>query len=197
MTDEVPETEVADTADTPVAEVDEPKRGGLLASKRFIAAVAAATVAFIVAAVLGVLWYTTTTSGEYEVAVNRDDAAAVAREAVLAYTSIDYKNPDNFRNSQRAVSTDDLNDQMEKGWTNARKQIVENKILVKVRVLDVGVDEMDTHKGNADAMAVIKISKETPGKPKDEALMRMIVKLKRVGDEWKLTDIGNAPEIGA
>lgn len=191
--DEVDETAPAEVGET----AEQPTGRGPLASKRFLIATAAATVALIAAVAFGLLWWSAKSGTEYEVASGRDAAAAAAREGVLAYTAIDYKNPDNYRNSQRAISTDDLYDQMKQGWSNARKQIVESQLRVKVSILKLGVSKIDTHQGDAEVVAAIKISRAAKGEQEQSGLMRMVAKLKRVGEEWKLADIAEAPEFGS
>lgn len=181
---------------TDADEVPEQSRGPL-SSKRFLIAVAAATVALIAAVAFGLLWWSTTSDAETQVATGRDAAAAAARDGVLAYTAIDYKNPDNYRNSQRAISTDDLFDQMKQGWSKAREQIVKSELRVKVNILKLGVSKIDTHQGDAEVLAAIKITRSAKGEQDQSGLMRMVAKLKRVGEEWKLADIAEAPEFGS
>lgn len=189
MSDE--KTDIYETGETRATD------GGLLSSRRFVVAVGAATLAFIAAVVFGVLWWSTTSTGEYEVSSGREAVLEAAKDGVLAYTAIDHTKPDDYRNSQKAISTDDLNDQMAKGWTKARKQIVDNKLSVKVTVEELGISKLDTHKGDAEALAAIKITRSAEGEKEQSALLRMIAKLKRVGEEWKLADIAEAPEIGS
>jgi Mce-associated membrane protein len=183
-------TETTDAADEPAGD-----RGSVL-SRRFVVAVAAATLALIVAVVFGVLWWSTTASDEYQVASDRDKVIAAAEKAVLAFTEIDYKNPNSFLDRKREVSTDDLYDQVTQSWKKARELIVDQQIAVRVKVLDVGVEKLDTRKGDAVALAVIKVSKLAKESEQADVQMRMVMGMKRAGDEWKLADIGNAPEFG-
>lgn len=199
MTDDKTDTGgVLEAADPPELDTDDDRpAGGLLRDRRFLAAVAVATVAFIAAVVFGVLWWSTTSTGEYEVSSGRNAALEAAREGVLAFTAIDHTKPDDFRNAQRSVSTDDLNDTMEKGWKKARQQIVANQLTVKVDVEDVGVSKLDTRKGDAQVLAAIKITRTSKGEQKQSALLRMITTLKRVGEDWKVADIAEAPQLGS
>lgn len=175
---------------------DTPAQGGGLFSRRFIVAVALATVAFIAAVVFGVLWWTASGSTEHEVSTARDEAVAAARQGVLAYTVLDHKKPDDYRSAQRAISTGDLNEQMEKGWPKGRKQIVDSQLSVDVKVYDVGIERLDTRKGEATALAAIQITRNAKGVDKQSGPLRLVVKLKRVGEDWKLADLADAPEIG-
>lgn len=195
MTDEDTLTEATEADVAPALE-EEPRSGGGLFSRRFIVAVALATLAFIAAVVFGVLWWTASGSTEHEVSTAREAAEAAAKQGVLAYTEIDYKNPDAYRSSQQAIATDELFEQMQGDWTKSRKQIVDSQLSVKVRVYEVGVQQLDTRKGEAVALAAIKITRKAKSVDEQSGPLRLVVKLKRVGEDWKLADIADAPEVG-
>lgn len=195
MTDEDTLTEETSAEVAPPLE-DEQSSGGGLFSPRFVGAVALATVALIAAAVFGVLWWSASGSTENEVSTARDEVVEAAKQGVLAYTEIDYKNPDDYRNRQQAIATDELFGQMQQGWDKARKQIVDGQLKVDVKIYEVGVEKLDIRKGEATALAAINISRSAKGAEKQAGPLRLIVKMKRVGDDWKLADIADAPEIG-
>lgn len=188
---EATEAEVARPIEEAAA--DEPA-GGRVLTRRFQVAVAAATVAFIAAVVLGVLWYMETNTSEYQVGTGRADVEAAASNGVRAYTEIDYERPDAFRESQKAISTDSLYEQMGKGWSTYRKTIVSSQLKVDVDILDIGVQRIDTHKGDAVALAAVKITRSAKGMEEQSGMLRIITQLKRVGDDWKIVDVTNAPE---
>lgn len=191
--DDVVDEAASDEADA--LESESSPRGGFGSGKIVWIAIGLAAFAFLVAVVLGIWWWIASSSNEYEVALARDQASEVAEAGIRAYTEIDHKNPDEYRNSQQEISTSELFGQNQEGWQTAREQITKQQISVQVKVFDVGVFKLDTHKGEAVALAAIEIKRSAKDVPESTGRMRMIAKLERVEDEWKLADIQHVPEI--
>lgn len=169
--------------------------GELLSSKRFLITLGVAVVALIAAVVMGVLWWTSESSDEHRVAEAREQVVLSVRQGITAYTEIDHTKPDAYREGQREISTNELFQQNQGGWEEAREDIKKNEIMVKAKIFDVGVLELNTHKGEAVALAAIEVTRSTKGMEPTPGRMRMITKLQRVDDEWKLADIQHVPEI--
>src|SRR5699024_3455117 len=84
----------------------------VLPRRLMFGAAALALAAFIVAAVFGVMWLFAATGDDAELASSRDGVSEDAAEAIQAVTEIDYKNPDQFFERSKAVSTEDFGKQL-------------------------------------------------------------------------------------
>lgn len=188
--------ESADAAEpAPAPAHDGASSSALLSSKKFLITLGVAAVALIAAVVLGVLWWTSVSSDEHRLAEAREKVVLSVRQGITAYTEIDHTKPDAYREGQREISTDELFQQNQGGWDKAREDITKNEIKVKAKIFDVGVLELNTHKGEAVALAAIEITRSAKGMEPTPGRMRMVTKLQRVDDEWKLADIQHVPEI--
>lgn len=190
--------DVDDVTASEDAEAVEDKAGARrppLSGTTFRVAIGLAVFAFLAAMALGIWWWIASSSNEYEIAKARDEATAAAEAGIKAYTEIDHQNPDNYRNSQKDVSTEELFGQNQDGWQAAKEQITKQQISVDVNIFDVGVIKLDTHKGEAVAIAAIEVERSAKDMEPSTGRMRMIAKLQLVDGEWKLGDIQHVPEV--
>lgn len=92
--------------------------------KAFQIALVLAAVAFAAAILFGVLWWSSASGDDAEVAQARDEAVAAATGAIGAFTQYDFKKPDDYTNNQLAVSTSDWQKQIKPNTKADRKSVV-------------------------------------------------------------------------
>src|SRR5690606_13363386 len=177
------------------AEQDEARSGRSKTS--LVVAAGAAAVALIVAVVFGVLWWTTESSSEYELAQAREEVLDAGRQAVIAYSAFDYTKPEDYRAAQRKVSTDDFNKATERGWKPARDRIVQEKLSAQVEILDIGITKFDPQQGSAEVLAAVNVTNTLKGKKLSPVPLRLVTQLKKVGGAWKVDNFAPAPSIDA
>lgn len=162
----------------------------LLAGKRaFVIALSLAVVTFAAAAVLGALWWAEATGDEYEVAQTRDELIAAGTRSVRAFTEFDHAEPERFRDAQLAVATEKMRNQVVARWDDWHQLIVSKRMTADVTVLGIAVDELNTHDGEAVVLAAVKVHNTTGEQARTQRL-RLRLELTRVGDDWKVAEIG-------
>lgn len=115
--------------------------------------------------------------------------------AVKAYTELDYTNPDAYFAQQKAVSTQELVDQITASEQNYRQAMADAKTKVTTTVQDIGVEELDLHGGKASFLAAISTLVTKEGAQPAAKPLRLEVQMTRVGDEWKVSGIGSVPLV--
>jgi len=156
---------------------------------------ALAAAALIVAGIFGVQWWVASADDNLALAQARDDVVQQGGAAVRAYLSTDYTNPDAYFAGIRAVSTQDMTDQVTATEQNFRKAIADAQTRSTPTVLDVGVEELDLHGGKASFLAAISYLVSVQGGPPTAKPLRLEVQMTRVGDAWKLSGIGSVPLV--
>lgn len=182
--DEQPEA-AAEERDTPAGKPGAP-RWLLLGSA------AAAVAAFLVMAIFGAMW-AFAGGGDSEVAVARDDVAKAAGNAAVAYTELDYKQPDQYFSRVRSLAEGQFLQSINQAEKDLRGALKTAKTQVASQLLDVGVIELNEHEGSASALAVVQ-GKVTQGKNEMTKVFQLEFKMTRVeadGEQvWKVSGIG-------
>ncbi|SNR70633.1 hypothetical protein SAMN06265360_11579 [Haloechinothrix alba] len=172
--------------------------GLLTVRNAFVAALAFFAVAFVAAAVLGVLWWTSASGEDATIAEQRDEVIEAADRAARAYTEFDHENPDEFRDNQIAVSTEEMREQIELSWENLRDFVAESEQSASTTVFDIAVDELDVQEGSAGVLAALGVD-VTQGEESVSKRIRVQLHMERVdtdGDEaWKLAGIDQVPVV--
>ncbi|MDV6013144.1 hypothetical protein [Haloechinothrix sp. LS1_15] len=167
-------------------------RNALFAALGFFAA------AFIAAVVFGVLWWNASASEDAAVAHARDDVTEAADQAVRAYTEFDHEDPEAFRDNQMAVSTAEMQEQIELSWEGLQEVLAESEQSASTTVYDIAVDELDAHDGNAGVLAALGVT-VTHGEESTERRIRVQMHMERVAEdgaeEWKLAGIDQVPVV--
>ncbi len=170
-------------------------RGGLLSPKNaFLVTLSVSIAAFVVAVVFGVLWWTAVASDESDTAQAREQVIEASAQAIKAYTEFDHTEPDLFRDSQMAVSTKEMQNQIEQSWPGLREAIVNNKRSASTRIFDIAVDELNVHEGKAAVIASLEVEVKG-GEDTASKRIRIQTQMERVEDSWKLPGIDQVPVI--
>jgi len=170
----------------------------VLPRRLMFGAAALALAAFIVAAVFGVMWLFAATGDDAELASSRDGVSEDAAEAIQAVTEIDYKNPDQFFERSKAVSTEDFGKQLTQAEDQFRELLSKAQTQVETNVQDVAVQELNDHEGTATFLAVVS-THITQQKNETTKVLRLKGQMKREaeGDDWKLAGMGQVPVVGS
>lgn len=174
-------------AEEPVA-----RRGVFGRQPVFVVATIIAIVSLIAATTFGILWWTGSGSDEARNAQARDEVVAAAENGIRAFAEVDYQNPEAYRNQQIAVSTDELAQHVKAGWPQARQVIVQAQRSSTIKFFGIGVEELNSSAGTASAIASSEVTLSFQGQSA-QLPRRWRAELKRVGDEWKLSDIELIP----
>lgn len=194
MTDDEVRSEAADTDEQQdVARAEPAPRTGLLGNRGFVGALAFAIVAFLAAVTFAALYWTTASADEYRVAEARDQAVDVAERGIRAYTAVDYRDLDGYRERQREISTDDLFDANAQSWERKRDSVRDNQLLTTVEILDIGVMELNEAEGDAVVVASTKNQVSSKGKKPQTQYMPWLITLKKVGDDWRMSELPSFP----
>lgn len=168
--------------------------GGLTSKKVFLTALAVTVVAFLAAATFGVLWLTTAAGEESEVAETRDEVVQEATKGVKAFTEFDYRSLDDARNRQMAISTKEMQGQLEQIWQpKAREAIIKQKRSASTTVFDIAVDELNTREGKARVLAALEV-KLAEGEQSGVQRLRIQAEMERVDGVWKIAGLDRIAE---
>lgn len=196
MTDEATETvnRSGEPEQPEAAEPTELAETGTTKRKRnpyTLGAMALVVVTAVCAAVFGGLWAYAALGGAAQYAQARDTVLRVAKGAAVNFTSVDYRHLDQYQKAAEASTTGPLHESLTKSIGQYKKQLGQSKLVVKGSVLQAAVSSLDTHKGTADVLVVMKtVTTRQGGKPQPQRLP-MTLKLQRVnGKSWKVNAIG-------
>ncbi|WP_240686888.1 hypothetical protein [Amycolatopsis suaedae] len=162
----------------------------------FLGSMALAVAAVVVAGIFGVQWALASGDDNAALARSRDDVARAATTAVKAFTEFDHADLGAYFARQREIAAPQMIEQINKSEETYRKAITEAKTSVVTTVQDVAVEELDNHKGEASVLAAIS-TEVSKGADKGVKSLRLELTMSRVGEDWKLTGIGNVPIVGA
>ncbi|MGC7093899.1 hypothetical protein ACPZ19_04475 [Amycolatopsis lurida] len=161
-----------------------------------LGAAALATAAFLAAAIFGVQWVVAATGDDAELAQARDEVLVAGTAAVKAFTEFDYNNLDQYFQKQQELSTGTIQQQARDSEGKFREAIGQAKTVVVSTVQDIAVEELNEHEGKATCLVALSTD-VTQGTQKGVKSLRVEIEMTRVGDEWKLSSIGNVPVVGA
>ncbi|GAB3580557.1 hypothetical protein GCM10027445_51060 [Amycolatopsis endophytica] len=156
---------------------------------------ALALAGLIVAAVFGIQWWVAAADDNLDLAQAREDVIRTGNTAVKAYTELDYTDPDAYFARQKAVSTQELADQITATEQNYRQAMTDAKTKVTTTVQEIAVEELDLHGGKASFLAAISTLVAKEGAQPAAKPLRLEVQMTRVGDEWKVSGIGSVPLV--
>ncbi|MFE5093521.1 hypothetical protein ACFRCI_24985 [Streptomyces sp. NPDC056638] len=123
----------------------------------------------------------------------RDDALAAGEQAVQNLNTLDHQRLDQGLDSWEDSTTGDLHQQLADGRNGFEKQIQEAKTVSTAKVLSGAVTELDDRTGKASVMVALRITVTAPkGKPAVKE-SRMLGRLTRTSEGWKLSALGQAP----
>lgn len=158
-----------------------------------------ATAAFVVAAIFGAMWWSAASGEGAHIAKVREEVSRAASDAVKAFTELDYENPDEYFERQKAVATGNMRDQIEESEENFHEAIAEAETKVVSTVQDIAVSELNDHEGKAGLLVAVR-NQVTQDEEQVSKPLRLEVQMTRVDNDgeqvWKLSDIGQVPVVG-
>ncbi|SFX67025.1 hypothetical protein OH786_30545 [Streptomyces atratus] len=165
------------------------KTGNPLAAAAVVLAVAAAGAA----AWGGVSWYDAAHDESAQYAQSRDEALAAGEQAVQNMNTLDHRKLEKGLDTWEDSTTGDLHQQLVDGRSAFVKQIQQAKTVSTAQILSGAVTELDDRAGKAGVMVALRVTVTVPkGKPAVKE-SRMLGKLTRTSEGWKLSALGQAP----
>lgn len=163
-------------------------------ARRSRSAVLAAAVLVAVSAVaatfFGVSWAVAANDDSLAFAVERDEALADGRQAIVNFNTLDYRDVQTGLDQWAASSTGPLHDEVVKGRQANADRISQAKSTTKAQVLDASLSELNSQSGKARMIAVVKVTVTQEGQPPVDKRSRYQAELTRDGEAWKLSGLG-------
>ncbi|NIH82706.1 hypothetical protein [Amycolatopsis viridis] len=194
MSSDEPREETGETG-VPGPPAEDPAAEATRSRYLVLGSAALAAAALVVAAIFGIQWWVASADDNLALAQARDDVTKAGTTAVKAYTELDYTNPDAYFAQQKAVSTQELADQISATEQNYRQAMADARTKVTTTVQDVGVEELNLHEGKASVLAAISTTITKEGAQPAAKSLRLEVQMTRVGDDWKVSGIGSVPLV--
>jgi len=185
-----------ETAVLPPPAEDLPEEGPNLGRYVLLGSATLAIAALIVAAIFGIQWWVSSGDDNLALAQDRDQVSKTTAQAVRSFIAVDYTNVDQYFQQQLDISDNDLQSQLKGNQQNYRQAIIDAKTKVTdVNVMDVGVEELNTHDGKANALAAVSYVVNRDGQQPAPKMQRLELQLTKVGADWKLSSIGSVPMV--
>lgn len=157
------------------------------------AASALALVAAVAAGWGGWSWYTAAHDDSASYAHARDDALAAGEQAVQNMNTLDHARLQEGLDSWEASTTGELHQQLVEGRDAFVKQIDTAKTTSTAKVLSGAVTELDERAGRASLMVALRVTVTAPAGDPAVKESRMLGRLTRTSQGWKLSALGQAP----
>ena len=174
---------------------DRPEPESTLSRYLVLGTAGLAAAALIVAAVFGIQWWSASGDDNLALAKARDQVVQQGAVAVKAFTELDYTNPDALFQKQIDLSTGNFQTQLKNSEQTYRQALADAKTKVTTTVQDIGVEELDQHQGKATFLAAISTRVVRDGQQPAIKPLRLEVTMARVGQDWKVADMGSVPLI--
>ncbi|SCD48694.1 nuclear transport factor 2 family protein [Streptomyces sp. PpalLS-921] len=123
----------------------------------------------------------------------RDDALAAGEQAVQNMNTLDHARLEQGLDTWENSTTGDLHQQLVDGREAFVKQIEAAKTVSTAKILSGAVTELDDRAGRAGVMVALRVTVTAPeGEPAVKE-SRMLGRLTRTSEGWKLSALGQAP----
>ncbi|MFJ2570142.1 nuclear transport factor 2 family protein [Streptomyces halstedii] len=123
----------------------------------------------------------------------RDDALAAGEQAVQNMNTLDHARLEQGLDTWEDSTTGDLHQQLVDGREAFVKQIEAAKTVSTAKILSGAVTELDDRAGRAGVMVALRVTVTAPeGEPAVKE-SRMLGRLTRTSEGWKLSALGQAP----
>ncbi|MET9805176.1 nuclear transport factor 2 family protein [Streptomyces halstedii] len=123
----------------------------------------------------------------------RDDALAAGEQAVQNMNTLDHARLEQGLDTWEDSTTGDLHQQLVDGRAAFVKQIEAAKTVSTAKILSGAVTELDDRAGRAGVMVALRVTVTAPeGEPAVKE-SRMLGRLTRTSEGWKLSALGQAP----
>ncbi|BFV60341.1 nuclear transport factor 2 family protein [Kitasatospora sp. CMC57] len=138
-------------------------------------------------------WYAAAHDGSADLARARDRALAAGEQAVQNLNTLDHAALTPGLDLWEQSTTGDLHSQLVQGREEFEKQVKQAQSVTTARVLDGAVTELDEGSGQAAVMVAVRITVRTGQEQPVTKDSRMLGRLTRTGEGWKLSALGQAP----
>jgi Mce-associated membrane protein len=155
----------------------------------FPIAAAVAVVAFLAAAVFGVLWWNTATGDQHRIAEARDAAVAAPTAGVEGLGALDFQDTPKHPQRRQANAPAPVRNDWQEQFEAMREHVADAEMRAKADVIGAAVHELNVHEGSAAVVAVIQAEDGQQGGFQGQILTQ----LKREDGAWKVDDLGLTP----
>ncbi|MER5862800.1 hypothetical protein [Kitasatospora sp. NPDC002040] len=138
-------------------------------------------------------WYAAAHDGAADLARSRDRALAAGEQAVQNLNTLDHAALAPGLDLWEQSTTGDLHSQLVQGRAEFEKQVKQAQSVTTARVLDGAVTELDQAAGQAAVLIAVRITVRTGQEQPVTKDSRMLGRLTRTGEGWKLSALGQAP----
>ncbi len=158
-------------------------------------AVALVVATAAVAVWFGVAWFRAANDDSIAYSRTRDEVNRIGQAAVVTMNTLDYRTVDQGLKDWETATTGKLHDEVRRGRSSSRDAIVQAESVTKATVLSSAVSELDDRAGQASVLVALKVNVTVKGQEPKDKFMRLVGKLQRTGDGWKLYEIGQVPYL--
>ena len=136
-------------------------------------------------------WHTTQSDVAVSagVAADRDSATTAARDGVVAFNTVDYRQVDGSLDRWAATSTGTLHDQVMSERPKVVKAVTDAKTVTTGRLIQLALTTFDRASGTAAVIAVVEIRSVPDGQPASTTRSRFAGQLQRTDGGWKLSSV--------
>ncbi|MFJ9522829.1 hypothetical protein ACIRPK_31850 [Kitasatospora sp. NPDC101801] len=138
-------------------------------------------------------WYAAAHDGSADLARARDQALAAGEQAVQNLNTLDHAALAPGLDLWEQSTTGELHSQLVQGRSEFEKQVQQARSVTTAHVLDGAVTELDERSGQAAVLIAIRITVRTGQEQPVSKDSRMLGRLTRTGEGWKLSALGQAP----
>lgn len=149
----------------------------------------AAVVALILAVLAALDWHQADHSGSRAFAIERDDALVQAHIDIATINTLDYHDVKSGLDRWLSVTTGGLHHQISQASSSDTTQIKKAQVSTKATVLAAAVTGLDQSAGTASVIASVQVTKTPAGGKPVISRNRYKATLRKVGNQWLLTDL--------
>ncbi|PRW62019.1 hypothetical protein [Actinopolyspora mortivallis] len=135
----------------------------------------------------GVSWALAAHDSSVELAATRDRVLRAGRQAVINYNSIDHNRARQDMDRALRGTTGPLRDVLENSREQRVGQITEKKAVMRAKVLDSALTELNVRAGKARMIAGYTITRTVDGGKPSTSRWRVRVELTRTDQKWKMS----------
>lgn len=153
-------------------------------------------IAAVCAAWFGWGWYGAAHDDGLAYAKVRDEVLRSGSQAVQNLTTLDHRDLDRYLRAWQDSSTSELYQQIVQGRATFEADVRKARTITTAKVLEAAVTELDEHAGTAGIIAAVQITVTPPEGAPATRRSRLIGRMTRTAQGWKLSALGQAPVQG-
>ncbi|MDQ3577317.1 MAG: hypothetical protein M3443_06885 [Actinomycetota bacterium] len=158
-----------------------------------LGALALLVVAAGLAAWFGVAWLRADGDDDLKVARTRDEVTRVGEQAIITFSTLNYRSYDKDIEAWVNASTGPLRDEVDGRRAVHKAAIEKAKTVATGKVLKSAVADLNEHDGKAVIVATIQIEVTPDGQRPKPKFERVQAALERTETGWKLSQFGYLP----